>query len=69
MGEVAKADDTAHLIGWSVYDVIARSLAIVLGETRMTCGKLGKKMASMTEDDVEVSTESLRRSADTKEPI
>ena len=43
VGEVAKDDYRAHLIGQSVYDGTAQSPAIVLEETRMTCGKWGKK--------------------------
>ena len=39
----AEVDDTAHPIGSSVYDVTARSSAIVLEETRLTCREWKKK--------------------------
>ena len=54
-----------HPTGWSVYDVAARSSAVGLEETRLTCGKWRGKKASMPNVEIEVSTESLRGSADT----
>ena len=38
MGDVAEADQTAHPIGWSVYDVAAWSSATVFEETPLTYG-------------------------------
>ena len=62
-------DDTGHPIGCSVYDITARSSAIVLEEILLTCGKWEKKMTSLTEVETEVYTESLRGSVDPVEPI
>ena len=43
LGEVAEADHTVHPIGRSVYDVAARSSAIVLEGHWLTRGKWEKK--------------------------
>ena len=65
---MAEADQTAHPIGWSVYDVAALSSATVCkildwrAESR-------KRNGSLTEDEIEIFTESARASADTVGPI
>ena len=65
---MAEADHTVHPIGRLVHDVAARSSAIVLEETRLTTRKREKARPSLTEDETEVSTQSVRASADTVEP-
>ena len=55
---MAQADHTAIPIGRSVHDVTARPWAIVL-----KVRKEEKEMSPLTEDGIEVSTESVRASA------
>ena len=47
---MAEADHTMHLIGWSVFDIVARSLAIVLRKTDVR--KVEKERASLIEDEI-----------------
>ena len=62
---MAEADHTVHPIGWSVYDITSRSSAIWFRRDSTEVRKVENEVASLTEDETEISTESLRVSADT----
>ena len=48
---MAEADHASHPIGWSVYDVAARSSVTVAEETRLV-RKVEKQVVSLAEDEI-----------------
>ena len=59
--EMAKADNTAYLTGWTAYDVTVQ-VSYCFRRDSTDMWKVEKEMASLTEDETEVSAESVQAS-------